>query len=77
MSRPLVFLRSSAQPCAAARVLVARLGGIEKDSRRTRGLKSARFTGAFSANQRKPANGDDLLIVRQGRGRRTGSRTFW
>jgi hypothetical protein len=29
--------------------------GIEKDSRRARGLKSACFTSAFSANQRKPA----------------------
>jgi len=55
--RPSVFLRRSAQPCAAARVLVARLGA-EQDSRRTRGLKSAYFTGAFSANQRKPGNSD-------------------
>ena len=39
--------------------------GAVKDSRRTRGLKSACLTGAFSANQRKPANPDDLLIVRQ------------
>jgi hypothetical protein len=28
----------------------------EQDSRRTRGLKSACLTGAFIANQRKPAN---------------------
>ena len=40
-------------------------GRTEQDSRRTRGLKSACLTGAFSANQRKPSNRDDLLIVGQ------------
>jgi len=37
----------------------------EQDSQRARGLKSACFTGAFSANQRKQSSPIALLIVRQ------------
>src|SRR2546428_12493971 len=49
--------------------------GIEKDSRRTRGLKSACLSGTFSANQRKQSSPIALLIVRQVACQRVGPRT--
>jgi hypothetical protein len=64
MSRPSSFcvvLHNSA-PLLGFSLLALR---TEPDSRRTRGLKSSSLTGAFSANQRKPGNTDDLLIVGQ------------
>jgi len=55
-------------PRNRARLLLFSLlaSGTEQDSGRARGLKSVGFTGAFSANQRKPLDPHEPADVGQG-----------